>query len=271
MSRQLQLVRVCFGDRSPQFLARNVHIGLERRHPFRCPVVHRALRVLGAGQLAHLREPGRRTLQIRSRRIDRRSRHKVRIDPTLYFQISIRLHASRRPHRRYASGKVKPGTRIRSFGHHQSRLLQAPVMHLHRIRVRVVKVIVHPNQARNHRVPGALDRLRLLRHSHAPCRSDRFDPPVAHHDRLILARRRARSIDHTDMLQRKHRRVQIDKRRHVRPRRILGRRHSGKRKQPHTQRQQTHRTSSLGWSSDRGAVSVAHPPSPRREMTSRMA
>ena len=64
MSGELHLVRVSLLDGGAEFIARDVHVGLEGGHALAGPVIDEALCIVGAGQFVHLREFGMGSFEI---------------------------------------------------------------------------------------------------------------------------------------------------------------------------------------------------------------
>lgn len=75
---------------------------------------------------------------------------------------------------------------------------------------RVEQVLVHADQAGNHRVIRQVQAARGVGDSHLAAGSDGFNTPTVDHNRLILERRRAGAVNDAHVLERYHRCVHCD-------------------------------------------------------------
>ena len=147
----------------------------------------------------HLCKSGRRTFQVGCRRVNAGSRHQVRVNSTLDFQVGVRLQASGRTHRGHAGRQIKSGRRVGDFGNEQSGFTNPSIDNLHCVRIGVVEMVVHSNQAGDHCRARAVHTSRTRRDLGRLLRADELYFAVRDHDCLVLLRRRTRTIDDSDM------------------------------------------------------------------------
>src|ERR1019366_2720070 len=158
-----------------------------------------AFRIVRSGKFMHLRKSGRRTFQVRCRGVNVRSRHQVCVNPTLDFQVGVRLQAPRRTHCGHASRQIESWRRVRDLGNEQSGFTNPSVDYLQGVGVGVVKMVVHSNQTRDDRVARAPYSLRTRRDLGGLLRTDGLYFAIRDYDRLVLLCRRTRTIDDSDM------------------------------------------------------------------------
>ena len=106
-------------------------------------------RLVGVLHVAHLQERVR-TVQVRRRRIDRRSGLLARLDELLQLQVHEAIHVPARSHRRHAACEVQP----------DETLAELPVDAGPR---RVIEVLVHHDEAGDHRFAGEVEDRGALR------------------------------------------------------------------------------------------------------------
>ena len=105
-----------------------------------------------------------------------------------------------RTHRGYASRQIESRRGVRDLGNEQSWLTNLSIGNLHGVRIGVVKVVMHSNQAGDNGVAGAIQMLCVLRDLDGRSRADGLDLAIRDHDRLVFLRCCARPIDDSDVL-----------------------------------------------------------------------
>src|SRR5271156_4757181 len=187
----------------------------------------------------HLRESCRRTFQVGCGRIDARSWHQVRVDPALHFQVGVRFQAAGGTHGSNASRQIESWRGVWDLRNEQPRLSKLSVLNLDCVRIGVVEMVVHSNQARDNRVAGALDLLRPLRNLGGRGGTDGQYFAIRDHDRLVFFRRCTSSINDSDVVKNEDGRVDTYKVRDIT--RLLGLGSGGSSdKQRAKQNQKTH-------------------------------
>ncbi len=198
----LEMARMRFSDRRPQGGARQVHIRLERRGPRVGPVVDEAARVVGAADLAHLRERAAGPLHIGRGHVEIRPRRPPCLDQRAEVEVGVGLDAAGRAERGDAGGEVEARSAVGELGEERQRARAA----LRRERdVDREKMIVHAHQARKDGAAGEVEAHSTVRNGRLRCRADAHDPFVIEHDGLVRARRPERAVEDANVSQREDR------------------------------------------------------------------
>ena len=190
MPRDLQLVLVSFFDGGAKLVVSDIHIRLEVGYAFLDPVIHGTARIVRILELVHLRSVCALALQVRAGDVHLRPSHFARIDQALQLEVRVRLDAAGRAYGRHAASQIEPGK-------------TAGVLGIHRhiaSRRRIVKVIVHADEARDHAVASEVQYLRRLWRLFA-CSRNTLDSSACDNQHLVIFRSGTRSIDYADMVQ----------------------------------------------------------------------
>ena len=138
MAGDLQPALVRLVHRRAQLVARDLHVGLERRRAHVGPVGHVPARFVGVLHVAHLQERVR-SVQVRRGRVDRGAGLLPLLDQLLQLQVHEAVHVPARPHRRHAAREVEADE-------------AGAELAVDARTGRVVEVLVHHDEARDHRL-----------------------------------------------------------------------------------------------------------------------
>jgi len=190
MAGDFQAARMGGHDRSAQFRARDVHVGLERRCAQPGPVFDKRLRVLRSAQFQHLRGEAAGAFQIASRDVHVGTRVAARIDPFFDHQIGLNFEASAGSGCRDAAREIKPGEAQSVFninGRAAARWVE--------------EMLVHADEARDHRVIRQILKAEVVWNGELIRIAYGLNQTIAKEDRLICAGRRAGTVNHAHMHQ----------------------------------------------------------------------
>ena len=165
------------------------------------------LLLVGSPQRTERLEPrvGRRTNDVRPGDVHVRPRRVAPLDLRFEIQLRIRTHAARRADRGHTAAQVQPRVAVVALNRPLGAVRE------------VERVIVHPDEAGNHRVSGEIHHPGTRRSRHG---SNGLNVPARNHDRLVTGGRCAGAVDQPDMGERHDRRIDRD----IRPYRVRGRR-----------------------------------------------
>src|SRR5579872_6352877 len=190
---------MCSFYRGLQLRPCDVHVGFERRYPAIGPVFHQLSRFLRAGQVGHLDEIAVGAFQIGAGYIHVWARQLSCLNVALQIQVGIGLHTPGCAHCGHTSGQVQ----ARSGKCHlwyQQRWMGLPLA----VQVRacdVEEMIVHPHNARYHRVSSKVKNGGVLRRRNVDAFLDYRDLSALDDYVLIFHRCRARAINYPHMRQ----------------------------------------------------------------------
>ncbi len=196
MAGNLESAPVRFIHRRGELGAGDVHVCLERRRAGVRPECDEAARVGRVLQRVHLRERGR-TIHIRRRGVDPGSHLSSSFDCRREVQVGVAADVAASAHRRDAAREIQPR--------------EAHVIGAVDARAgRVVEVLVHHYEARDHGLPREVHHLRALRHSGRAGSAEQGDVAVTDDQRLVFLGRGAGAIDDAHVGEGHHRRVDRD-------------------------------------------------------------
>src|ERR1043166_468210 len=135
MSGDLESALVCFFNCCAQFIACNVHVGLERSNTLICPVVHHLPRVISTSQGVHHRCKRTLAFQIWSGDMHLWSDHPSCVDQLLDFQIGVWSDTSRSTNRCHSIRQIQTRETASHVGIHGRRATHWKE-----------HVVVHPDQ-----------------------------------------------------------------------------------------------------------------------------
>ena len=200
MAGQLEMTGMSLLNRRPQFVAGDVHVGLVRSHTFVGPVVHQMPGIVGTGEFVHLGKHGWLAFEIRSGEIDLGTGHHAGVDALLHLDIGIGLKTAGGAHGGDTRAEIQTRRGEGDFRHDQSGLVDPAIRPaLYADRIRVVEMIVHPDEAGNDGVAGAIQLLGIGGCRDRPDRTHRLNLAVGDYDcsdSLSPARRCHRSRAH---------------------------------------------------------------------------
>jgi hypothetical protein len=192
----LQAAVVGLLDRRAQRGTRDVHVRLEGGRPHVGPIPHLTPCVVGVLERVHLQKRIR-PVQVRRGGVDCGPRLLPCVDQALQVQVHDAVDVSTGAQRGHATGEVEADEAVS----------QLPV---DAWPGRVVEVLVNHHETRDDRPPREVEDGCPVRRLHRVRVSHRRDIAAAHHDGLVLAGRSAGSIDHADVGQRDHGRLDLD-------------------------------------------------------------
>ena len=180
--------------RGLKFIMRDVLIGLEMTEAQVSPVVDHFPCFLRTAELVQLQNGTSGSLQVRTGQVDLRSRHLTFVDHRLDVLIQIRLHAAAGACRRDTKRKIEPR---KGYAHRGiERRIAAG---------RIEEMFMHADQSGNDSIAAQVENLGTAWDGNVG--PDCANPFISDDDSLVFCRRRATSIDHANMRQYHHRRV----------------------------------------------------------------
>lgn len=214
------------GDGGFQFRTRDVHVRLERSRAQAGPVFDEAARVVRPVQFHHLRRETAVTFQVAGGDVHFRARHAARIDHLLEIEVGLNFQATTGARRGHTTRQI------------QARKTEAvPTIQRNAAARQIKQMFVHSDQARDHCMIGQIEALRSSRDSDVAGIAHSLNLAVRDHDGLILAFRRACSIDDADVRESDYRRAYAQERFHARLELLAGeerhRRNKGKKNSAH--------------------------------------